>query len=335
MVIVLTGMQSINKKLLARIIMAQLNKFEYKGYYADFTNPNFSIYDSKTNECVFRLANNGDVGIDTLVNTDYSIVKYFLDINQKIFFDYINHNQFLNIFCSLDIDYGITSTPKYYINPVTELNYPHKFDDVIENIKKSTLDVKVIIGTFGKHFIDELKTALKGKEEVKVLNIIRNPSVSWIMNKKTDTNWISKDNPDFTEENDIKIFFESILNSIELKKYNDVYTIKFEDIMKNGKIELGDSNIYVSDDFLGYNEYINKYEQNMEILMDDVEFATFNDKISNYILEDFYIPSDDVDEEKEFGMSRSEFISELGKHFPINIFEKLGYDPVDRKNIIK
>jgi hypothetical protein len=334
MVIVLTGTQAINKKFLSRLFLASLNRYEYKGFYADFSDQNFEIYDSRTNELVYKPGDDSQPGVSILPVKDPSIVDYFQAVNDEIFETGIKHNHFVNIFCSLDVEYGLTSKPAYIRRNGSLLKHPHKFTDVIENINRSPYDVKVITGTFGTHFIDRLRASLPN-EEVKVVSIIRNPSVSWLMNKKPETKWLTEINPDLTEDIDYTRFFESTLNAIELLKRRDVTTIKFEDIMKTGKIKFDDIEIDVRDDFKSSNDWINTYEKSIEILMDDEEFKPFNDLLTNYTFEDFHEEDEYYDIEVIYKKPRAKIIEIARKPFPKNVFKELGYFPIDKETILK
>lgn len=340
MVIVLTGSQSINKKFIARPILAQLNKFEYSGFYADFTLTDFSVYDLKTNKLVYKpITNENDHGEDFLIRTKKPVFDYFNLVNNEIFEDGIKHNHFVNVFASLSNEYGIADKPlwtrKDYDVP---LKHPHRFEDVLDNIIRSPLDVKVISGTFGNYFLDRLKKALPG-EEIKIISITRNPSVSWLLNKKPESKWLTEINPDLTEKVDFDRFYENALQIIEINKRPDVQVIKFEDLMKDGIIKIDETKqVQLPGSWIAANDYINAFEKDMEILMDDSEFEGFNDLISNYTIEDFYKPSNEpgnVNEEEVFGISHKEIYRRASLHFPKNIFKELGYEPVDKDTILK
>jgi hypothetical protein len=337
MVIVLTGMQSINKKFLARILLGTLNKFELNGYTADFTDPHFSIFDSNGVE-VYRVASENDPGIDTLIHSDrngLSIIKHFDTLSTELFDDIVKHNHFVNRFCSLDVDFGLTNTPRYLKETgTTKLLHPHQFTDVINNIKNYAYDTKVITGTFGVHFLNRLKAALPN-EEIHIINITRNPSVSWLMNKKPITKWNSPGSPDLDEALDHERFFQSAITSSIVMDVPGVQTVKFEDMMASGELKIGNTVVNIRDDYLAFNEWISNYESQMEILMSDEEFASFNDRATHYTFEDFYVEPDDIDEEVEYGMTREKLFEKASKHFPKNLFTDLGYTPLTKEEILK
>jgi hypothetical protein len=156
------------------------------------------------------------------------------------------------------------------------------------------------------------------------------------MNKKPDSKWLTEINPDLTEKIDYDRFFEAILNAIEIAKRDDVTTVRFEDMMRYGKLEFEDIRIDTRSDFLSYNDYINRYENSIEVLMDDAEFAPFNDLVLNYTAEDFYQPrEEDIGDDELPNMTREEVMEILNKRFPVNMFEELGYDPVTRSEILR
>ena len=361
MVIVLTGMQAINKKFLARIILASLNKFEYKGYTCDFIDSNIKIYNAN-NELVYKLSSieggvvgveqtefdvdiqdlapeepnvGEDDGVEDLLHTHPEVIDYFLKINSEIFEDGIKYNHFVTTFCSLDIDFGLTDTPRYLKeNGETKLLHPHSYDDVIKNIKEFPYPVKVISGTFGDHFINKIKTDLPD-EEVQVINIIRNPSASWLMNKKPESKWNSPGSPDLDEALDFERFFQTTLTSTIIQNTPGVTTIKFEELMKTGKLVIGNTEIDIRDDYLAFNDWINNYESQIDILMPDEEFNSFNNLATNYTFEEFYNEPDDIDEEQEYGIPRTQLFETVSKHFPRNLFADLGYSPLTKEEILK
>jgi len=361
MVIVLTGTQAINKKFLSRIILANLNTFEYKGYVCDFSHSDIKIHDG-SGKLVYKLSsieggvigveetpveltstgelpavNRGeDDGIEDLLHNDPEVVEYFLKLNKDIFEDGIKVNHFVNRFCSLDVDFDLIDTPSYmHAEEQNRLLHPHDFDDVLNNIKNFAYPVKVITGTFGSYFIDALKAALPD-EEVHVVSIIRNPSVAWLMNKKPDTKWNSPTSPDLTEALDIERFYEAAINAVELAKRSDVKVVKFEDVLADGVLHISEGiSIDVRDDYRGANKWISNYEANTDILMSEQEFAPFNDLFMDLTLAEYYVPSDDIDEEVKYGVDRPTLMAKIGKQFPKNLFNDLGYSPLSRDEILK
>ena len=361
MVIVLTGTQAINKKFLARILLASLNTFEYNGYTCDFTHADIKIYDSNKN-LVYKLStieggvinvesntDNVDIndlsidpvnigeddGVEDLLHTHPDVIEYFLKLNKEIFEDGIKHSHYVNTFESIDQEFGLTDTPKFVRYPETPLAHPHTFDDVLNNIKNSTLDVKVITGTFGNGFLDMIKAALPD-EEFHIVSIIRNPSVSWLMNKKPDSKWLTDVNPHLTEFVDYERFYSSLINAIKINTRDDINVVRFEDIIASGKLTISPSiEIDLRSDYHAYNQWLSQYEGDIDILMSDEEFAPFNEKMLNYTFADFYNSTDDTDEESEYGVSRAELVDKISANFPMNIFKDLGYEPLTKAEILK
>ena len=335
MVILLTGMQTINKKVLSRIILSALNKFEYKGYTANFIRGDFTIYDSK-GIAVYRPASDTDEGIDVLLANEegMEVMQYFSKMDKDIFEDSIKHNHYLHMFNSLDMDWGIGDTPMYIRETSLKIRHPHSFDDCVNNIKNSPLETKVITGTFGSYFINHLKSVLD--EEVLVVNLIRNPSVAWLMHKKPESKWQTEINPDLTEAGDYERFFGAALNSIELIKNPAVKTVRFEDVMHTGILPISDTiSVDLREDYQLSNGWLNKFEVEQAVLMSDEEFAEFNPTALNYTFEDFYHPSEDIDEAEAFKMPLEEFRSKVAENFPKNLFELLGYEPLTKEEILK
>jgi hypothetical protein len=106
-------------------------------------------------------------------------------------------------------------------------------------------------------------------------------------------------------------------------------------MMASGELKIGNTVVNIRDDYLAFNEWISNYESQMEILMSDEEFASFNDRATHYTFEDFYVEPDDIDEEVEYGMTREKLFEKASKHFPKNLFTDLGYTPLTKEEILK
>lgn len=334
MIIVLTGMQAINKKFMARYIINELNSFEYKGFYGNFLNSDFEIYNADK-ELVYKPMSDTTSGCDLLLSISsesFDIIDYFSKLNIQIFENDIKHNHFVDVFCSLEIDYNLSDVARFTI--VDELVlHPCKFEDVVNNIKNSTLQHKVITGTFGGIFLDKLKLEFP-HEEIAVLNIIRNPSASYIFNKKPLSKWRAWPNPDVIPEIDDQRFYEAILNSIELAKRSDVITLRFEDMIKEKLIKISDNlSIPLPEHYYSFNNYITIGESISSILMPEYEFEGFNEKISNYTAEDWY--DEDESDLIIFKKSREEIIDLIKIRLPSNFFEELNYSPLTYYQVLE
>lgn len=328
MVIIITGMQAINKKFLARRILANFNKFSYKNFYADFTNSNFKIF-NKEDELVLEANVEKNKLFTENVELGHEVLDYFKAIDEKIFELDIKHNHFVDVFYSLEVDYNLRKTP--LVEPKNhKLIHPHTFNDVLFNIRNAKVDTKVISGTFSNYFIDNLKRELPN-EEIIVLNIIRNPSASFLMNKKPETKWLTEINPHLVEEIDYERFYTSSLNAIELMKRSDTLTLKFEDIIKNGSIIIKDKVITLLEIDCAFNDYISNFEHEMEILMSEEEFESFNDYFDNYGPKEFL---GEGQEPGEYEISDSEILEILENEMPKGLFNSLGYEALTFNEIL-
>lgn len=336
MVIVLTGMQSINKRFLTRIILSTFNKIEYAGYTGDFRDPHFSIFDKDGVE-VYRVASENDPGIDTILHTDkngLNIVNHFDKLNTEIFEDIVKNNYFANKFCSLDVDFGLTNLPRYLKENVPNtLLHPSEFNDVVNCIKNYPFQTKVITGTFGTHFINRLKAALPN-EDVHVINIIRNPSAAWLMNHNGKEKWETPNGDELDEATSAERFFQALLTSRFVMGIRGVNTVRFEDIINSGELKIGNKIVTIRDDYLAGNGWITKYESKIENSVDDEFVDNFNKLALNYTFDDFYVAPTDVNEESEYGLTNDELRKRVSKNFPKNLFDELGYSPLSKEEIL-
>ena len=322
MLIVITGMQSLNKKYLARSIIGNFNIFSYKGFTCKFFSSGFEIFDSEGNS-IYKPNSTIDNGNDFLISNSNPLLletlSYFSKINETIFGDDITKNNFSDVFCSLDVDYGLSNIPMFE-RFEHKIHYPCTFEDVISNVKNSELDVKVITGTFGSAFLDKLKNS-EIEDEIIILNFKRNPSVSWYFNT----------NPE--NRNDDSLFFDGMLNCIELSKRDDVKTINFEDVIKEKEIKISEEMILpLNSDYFAFNDWICEAERKISSTTSEMDLSIFNNKISNFKTEYYYTP-DPVDD-AIFELSQSDILQKIEENLPKNLFNELEYLPLDINKIL-
>jgi len=351
MLVILSGLETINKKFLARKILASLNTFTVDGYTVDFSIEPFKVTDTNgkivycivqddqpaTNELILDLDNDGVVDPEG-VATFNKIVK----LHDDLFLSEVEGNHFNSVFVDPAYDYGITDINEFSTTD-NVLIHPHTYNDVLENYKNRICDTHVITGIFSKVFIDKIRADL-GVQNVTALNIIRNPSTCILLNPKTDEHYEDPSKERTIELDNLKLM-RSLENAIVLSDVDYVTTIKFEDIIITGKFIVNGVEVGVPD---GYNNHngsgiITQWEKENIIplnLISDTDLKKENLNLKNYTAT-YCIPV--VDESvlnflnnlKTIPFqSLDELRSVLLAKCPANVFERLGYIPLSYAEIV-
>ena len=314
MLIILTGAEGIGRRQIARSILAELNTFEWNGFDLKFD------YDSAGNRIVTFTKGDYTAPFSefTDVVSDEDLPDDFLDIVtvdgtkeadriwEEIFLSKVTVWHTYDAHLDLDYDLGAT----------TELEVTDMLHDVdvvnMYNTKPAEIQNLVVSGSFSKYYLDHLREQL-GESNVVVYNIIRNPSVSFLLDQKDDEFYISDTKPDLTREvNDIK-FIESTLGSVILKDVDYVNTIRFEDIMQSQSITINGTTVGLASSYSAYNNYITNYEKNNHI---ETDLTDINSKLTNFNILDWHNESD---------FSSAEHLSTMQGNLPSNLFTALGY----------
>lgn len=249
MLIVLSGIDSIHKKFFSREIVSTLNVFTHDGHTIDFTGANVKIY-NQAGERVFQLPDSEHPGgINTLLinkkdGSSNEVGKKLLEevvaLQNSMFDNPSRIDHFDYVFCNPLYDLGVV--PEFfYQNDLQSYNYE---TDIIENYNNRKYENYVITGVFSKTYIEKLKEDL-GADNVTVINIIRNPSAAFLLHEKEASHYMS--NPR-TPEVDHKKLEMSLLNAVILKDVPGVITLKFEDIINDGKLTLLGKDVVVPPD---------------------------------------------------------------------------------------
>ena len=165
--------------------------------------------------------------------------------------------------------------------------------------------VNVITGVFSPFYINKLKSEYVG--DVKVYNILRNPSVSYMVDDSY-LEYSAKDTQGFVVDLQSVggMLFSSIVNSCLVSKMSGVDNVKFEDIISSGVINIEGKEIPVGE-FEDFNGTITKFEK---------------DNLSTII-----------DEEKQLNISKfNDIFRNLNKihpNLPNDVFSELNYEPID------
>lgn len=312
MLIILTGSDSINKRLISRQIMAKCNEYKCNGYTLDFSMDDpFGIKDKDNNYIAVEKFIEDNEENQKLFNTMEEMYKNFL-LHEET-------NHYFDRFTDIGYDLKIFNRPEHLDRSAD--NFPNKesFNEILFKYKKSKLKYFVITGSFSKTIINKFIFKL-GKENVKVINFLRNPSVAYFLNKKPKKLFLK--DKQYTESYDISRLNTSILNSMILKDDENVQTIRFEDMIKSTLIiDNIDVGLYI--DYKNKNDFLTTYE--FDVKKDQIEMSSDELKKFNKLFSSFNVYEDMSEEEKALC---NKFDLEN-----INVFERLGYEQLTIKKM--
>ncbi len=225
-------------------------------------------------------------------------------------------NHFQNFFVDLESDYGNKANmaiPEWEEKPQNQFAHPHTYQDVVDSYRSRNAAIfpnYVISGSFSKRFIDMLRNDL-GATEVVAINVVRHPSVAYALHEKEVSNY----DPSALMNQDIdeKKIQIATVNCANLARFSDVITVRFEDILKTGYLEVLGVPIELPEYHTNYNDLITVWERDhlLKEIVKEHRLASWNDFLSNGIR-----------------------AAAASHKFPANIFEVLGYAPLTRNQIV-
>ena len=319
MLIILSGAETIHRKFFAKRIMSAMNIFDVDGYTVKFVGETFIVTDPsgkvvyspaigdvpETNELLIDLNNDGIKD-----EFGFQIFEKVVALRGSVLLDGVRDNHFANIFVDFLYDFGLSDVIEYNI-PDAGYIQPHTYEDVLNNYRNRPCENFVISGSFSKVFIDNIRTDI-GAENVKVINITRNPSVAFLTHWKPEAYFIK--NTEFTEEFEENKLEHSISNTVSLSRFDDIMTIKFEDIIQNGYFMFEGFRIDVPDNYINYNGYMTVWEKEY---IETYQLATAEELIQfNYKL------------------SHSASLNGFDSRVPEDFFEQLGYDQLTFEQVM-
>jgi len=308
MLIILNGPETIHRKWFGLQIAYALNTFVFDGYTVDFGKKPMEIFDpagklvygGPESEHSILHDENGDP-VPEKSEFFNSIVQQSLNIPNEITAYY------KNLYCNISYDAGASTVLKIEDNHELSL-YPHEYPDLIGGYTKSKEKYSnyVISGAFSKGWIDQIKSDL-GAENVHVVNIVRNPSCVFLTHVTAHGNTADRYNQ----------MLKSLSNSGHLSKFEDIQTLKFEDIIAVGSFEVNGVTVNVPPEHVMFNQWLTEWEYTHTINM------TFSRNANE--LSDF----------NALYADRSPLIppSAGADMVQINGFEELGYTPLDYPTI--
>jgi len=283
MLVIISGLESVNKNYIAKKVFCAMNpvfnlknghtvKFDAefaesddgKSYIAHpfqiFNEQNEVVYDTKNRELTTLL--NDEVGISIFTEADDLYDALFLDTTN-------NPSSYETIFVDIEYDLGIDTSAYEWDTPIQYHSFAHGYQDFLNYYRNRQSDVHVVNGSFSKAFIDLIKRDI-GEQNVKVYNIIRHPSVVTYFNENKPSYY--EKNPTMSPERNRIRAIRSAVNSYTLNQLSDVTSIKFEDILKSGYVEIENHKIQMPEGYADYNGIISVWEkENLNLDYVDVD----------------------------------------------------------------
>jgi hypothetical protein len=221
----------------------------------------------------------------------------------------LEETHFKMLFRDIYYDYGATD----------EVTYPEggNYQQFIAQYKTRSYDKYVISGSFSRAFIEQLEEDV---EDLIVLNIVRNPSTTYIMDSMELEDNKSLYDVEFNIPLLKRRYISSILNSITLANMPNVTTLRYEDLIHDGVLSVASVSIPV---VKPYNEWTTAKEKigitfNLQVTQEDLDNfnATFSRLCFSLQHTNYDLPSCIFDS------------------LPENVFEELGYEQLTLKEIM-
>jgi hypothetical protein len=267
MLLLITGSEAVGKRYLAKAIVNQLNTFTYGGHTVEF----------KT-----KLDGNNETFIDNVSSSEFSgdidVVIWANELYERLFITYLGRCHLYDEHSDEYYDIGVNSDHIPYTGStgdVLKYGYPYfekedSYHDVLKTYieRPSELVNLVFSGEFSSHYIQMLKDVLK--DDFKAYNIIRNPSVSYLLNTKTEETLGDLVYSDLNIDVDFTKYDSSTMIAGALSSMDIVTNIEFEDIIKTGLVING-VDIELPPGYKAFNDHITVYEKEHHVKDDLTE----------------------------------------------------------------
>ena len=303
MLIILNGVETLQRKWFGEQISSALNRFVIDGYRVDYTDKSsFKIFDNAGSEvdrqALFFTADGKD-------NPDgKATFQKMVDFQWTVFTK--THLACKNRFVNIAHDMG--QVPGEIQYTVTETLPILEYSDVVHAYRERPYEYFVITGSFAKGFVNTIKTDL-GADNVQVYNIVRNPSAMFMVHEKSD--YFYRTYPEYTRQINHEFFCKSLITASILSQVPEVVTYKFEDIMRDKVIVINGIAVPVPHDLLPMrNEWVTQWEYDNII---DPGYSPPEEKITRF----------------NIGFSNFAEVQPEEPWMYSNFFALLGYTPLD------
>ena len=341
MLIIVCGSEGIHKKFLARKVIAAVNDFHVADYTVDFNCYPFKVYDTN-NEIVFQTTSKlsqkysysekivlDDADLDPNVYgqginyLDQNTIEKILQLEDKIFLGGLKY--YRDVFCYSVIDYGLFDEKAItdYDDDADNVERDTAYFDLINSYKNRSVKNFVVCGSFGKTYLEKIAKEI-GKENITVLNITRNPSVSWCVHQKPEEYYeLEKSQKLLGYKGDVEKYIETTLASISIRDLDYVHNIKFETMIEHG-LKVLDKTVTLPLGYDSFNGLLTDYEISHLIpkkYCNEDSVQKMNSIVSNFKMTDNF----DID---------IDIPGNTNDYFPSNFFNVQDYAPLSYAQII-
>lgn len=359
MLIILNGPQTTSKAAIGRELMAAFNTFEIGGYKIDLSQEQVNIYNSAGKHVYSSVDVNGEPLLELVHNEDGSlnqagddILTQAFELQQAINAE-LKDNHYYNIFNDDQYDWGLTAiinAPMNGEDPGYEYKWPHTYDDILSNYNNRKHDTQVISGSFSKHFVTSIMEDL-GEENVKVLNIIRNPSAVYVANERSlEERKMTPAGP-LDKGRHRRILVRSITSSILVGTIPSATTIRYEDILAKSTFKFLGKDVQcpvITNEHNGIITAQEKATVEKRDAVNDTAVNDFNQRYQNFNMEraeedtngqlvfiDFldFLSKKPANELAQHQIDAEKAKERLAK-IPKNLFAALGYTPLAYSEIV-
>jgi hypothetical protein len=200
----------------------------------------------------------------------------------------------------------------------TDLLFPEggNYDAFLSQYHNRLYPILVICGSFSKTFVNMVTRDI---DKVHAINITRNPSAIYTIDS------ITQDTAPYNTTAGVKLLKQrnesSLIQSVILKQMPTIQTVKFENILETGMIQIGNHCIDLSC-YRSYNNILTQDEYHN--LMPKCSLSPLDVEQFNYLADNF---------KKVLPNNRSDIPQEIAEQLPASLFKELDYRPLALQEI--
>jgi hypothetical protein len=329
MLIIISGVETINKKFFATNVVGRLNTFVIDGYHVHFTDHDFEVVDPATDQTIYP--STAEEHSEFVLENQETFDK-ILALQQTIFLEGLRDNHFRNTFVDILADYGIAE-PTFSNLGDEKLIQPHEYQDIIYNYNNRSYENFTITGSFSKVFVDRIRSDL-GTDNIQVYNIIRNPSVCYLIQEKNPEHY-QKYIGLLDPEMDHQKLILSLVNCASLMRDPSIVTLRFEDMIQAGSFVINGKEVTVPKGYEQYNEWLTVWEKEnitpLEIVSPEA-LDLMNQYLTTWATNTF--TAEKIDAFNALTGSSFTTSDNTRLNLPQNIFTELGYAPLSLDTIV-
>jgi hypothetical protein len=241
------------------------------------------------------------------ITQQLNLIKH-TDHNYQQLLDNNTNNQLKMQFRAIWTDFGVKTNSVFPEGG----NYP----DFLSQYHSRPYPILVISGSFSKTFVNMITRDI---DKVYTFNITRNPSAIYTVDSAT------QDTAPYNTTAGVRLLKQrnesSLVQSVILKQMPTVQTVKFENILETGTIQIGDQTIDLSY-YRSYNNILTQDEYHN--LMPKCSLSPLDVDQFNYLADNF---------KRVLPNNRSDIPQEIAEQLPSSLFKELDYQPLSLQEI--